>query len=138
MIRKSIYPLEAVLPHIVCPDRPRGHVKSIVDGKTRYEKLRYNFDGDEIKMSSQRLYVFKEKGCDCVTCGIKGAFFAKEKHSEYDRNYHFNLYALDEDGNEVLMTKDHIIPRSKGGLDVIENYQPMCTRCNEKKGNEES
>ena len=31
------------------------------------------------------------------------------------------------------MTKDHIIPRSKGGPDCIENFQTMCEECNKKK-----
>lgn len=43
--------------------------------------------------------------------------------------------AIDENGKEVLMTKDHIIPKSKGGADDISNYQTMCERCNEAKGN---
>ena len=33
------------------------------------------------------------------------------------------------------MTKDHILPRSKGGIDDISNYQTMCKPCNEVKGN---
>lgn len=32
------------------------------------------------------------------------------------------------------MTKDHIVPKSKGGPDKIENYQTMCTECNCIKG----
>lgn len=52
-----------------------------------------------------------------------------------DKSFHLNLYAIDENGKEVLMTKDHIIPKSKGGADDISNYQTMCERCNEAKGN---
>ena len=33
------------------------------------------------------------------------------------------------------MTKDHILPKSKGGKDEIDNYQTMCIRCNKAKGN---
>lgn len=40
---------------------------------------------------------------------------------------------IDENGKEVLMTKDHIIPKSKGGANDISNYQTMCKRCNEAK-----
>lgn len=33
------------------------------------------------------------------------------------------------------LTKDHILPRSKSGIDDISNYQTMCKLCNEAKGN---
>jgi hypothetical protein len=44
-----------------------------------------------------------------------------------------NLYAIDKNGNEILMTKDHIVPKSKGGANALYNYQPMCSHCNAEK-----
>ena len=40
-----------------------------------------------------------------------------------------------KNGEEVLFTKDHIIPKSKGGKNHISNYQTMCEPCNSEKGN---
>ena len=31
-------------------------------------------------------------------------------------------------------TIDHVIPKSKGGRDHVDNYQPMCKKCNNDKG----
>lgn len=32
------------------------------------------------------------------------------------------------------LTMDHVVPRSDGGADSIENIQPLCRSCNELKG----
>lgn len=36
------------------------------------------------------------------------------------------------------LTIDHIVPLSKGGLNIIDNVQPLCRRCNSSKGNREA
>jgi len=94
------------------------------------------FDEDPIKMGSDRYKTFKYKGTSCVSCGLVGKFFAKERFRKNSNiiSYHMNLYAIDNNGKEVLMTKDHIHPKVKGGKNHISNYQTMCTVCNEEKG----
>lgn len=99
------------------------------------EPVRIELDGNTVCVNSDKLVTFKLKGVACVDCELKGEFFVKEKHitkrgGEY---FHLNLYAVDESGKEVLMTKDHILPKSSGGHDDISNYQPMCAACNKKK-----
>lgn len=110
------------------------HVLDKLTTKSGNNIVRVDFDGDLIKMNSQRYKLFKYKGCTCVKCGLVGTFFAKEK-SPAENVYHFNLYGLDKDGKEVMFTKDHILPKSKGGLDKLDNYQVMCEVCNREKGN---
>lgn len=51
----------------------------------------------------------------------------------YPRFANFNLYAVDNSGREILMTRDHIIPVSKGGENTMWNIQMMCAPCNEAK-----
>jgi hypothetical protein len=130
--RKEKYTPEAVFLHV--PESSQKNTVAV-------------FDGDEIKMNSLRYHVFKRSLC-CATCGIIGSFFAKEMvierankkpkdkttGEEFDR-WHFNLYAVDGEGKEILMTKDHIIPLSKGGSSSLNNLQTMCAPCNRKKGN---
>lgn len=118
--RKETYDVESVLKHVEIATTKKEIVL---------------FDGDPIKMGSDRYKVFKFKGCSCVECGMVGIYFAKEKPTKQITNsFHFNLYGI-KDGREVMMTKDHIHPKSKGGKNCLENYQPMCKECNEQKSN---
>lgn len=121
MIRKSIHSVEEILSRAIAPV-----------SRKRSPEHKGMIDGDMVRLDSHRYWVFKQKGCKCVECDIEGVFFAKEKHGN-DLSYHFNLYAINNKGEEVLMTKDHIIPKSKGGKDHIDNYQTMCIICNMRK-----
>ena len=89
-------------------------------------------DGHDVYTHSLRYMTFYQKGCTCVVCGKKGTHFTLDKSCGEDNDrYHFNLRA--DDG--TLMTRDHILPKSKGGRDHINNMQTMCVDCNKAKGN---
>lgn len=125
--RSAIYPVEFVLARIGQQDA--------------------EFDGDIIPTMSLRYGVFAHS-LKCVRCGCVGEFFAKERNARLNKNvgtagtwramsysWHLNLYAVVH-GREILMTKDHVLPKSKGGQDVLPNLQTMCAPCNCSKGND--
>ncbi len=118
------YPIEEILRLI--------REASAAEGRTyRHGQLKSMaiLDGEEIAVTNRlRTYL---KGTDCVACGAKGAYFRKTRQSDQPRP-HLNLYAI-KNNSEVLMTSDHIVPRSKGGADKVENLQPMCAKCNRTK-----
>ena len=88
-------------------------------------------DGFRVHAYSQRYLNFMTNGTKCVCCGKEGKYFQLRGEKGTNRR-HFDLYA--EDG--TLITKDHIVPKSRGGRDIISNYQTMCEPCNMAKGNQ--
>lgn len=94
---------------------------------------RPTLDDEPVGVTSLRLQTFLTKGVQCVACGIKGSHFRKERSHPSDPRPHLNLYARVPNGVEMLMTSDHIHPKSRGGSDSLENRQTMCLRCNSQK-----
>lgn len=87
---------------------------------------------NEVNVTSLRIRLFKAKGTKCVCCGLEGNVFIENK-AKNDTVYHLNLYHETEDKDLILMTKDHIVPKSAGGEDTLENLQVMCEDCNSMK-----
>ena len=97
-----------------------------------------NFHGDDMHMRSPNLLNFRLHGIVCVECGMRGAFFAKEQRDGNPKNNEgdalcLDLYGFNRRGEEVMMTRDHIKPRAKGGTNHLYNIQPMCFTCNQAK-----
>lgn len=112
------FELEEVLPYITSEDSRKDYT---VNGVTY-----------SVKMNSDRYFVFL-KNLECAACGLVGNKIMLELNPG-DNVPHFNLYAIDKD-REVLMTKDHILAKSKGGENKLDNYQNMCCICNNLKSN---
>jgi hypothetical protein len=77
-----------------------------------------------------RLTVFYHKGTTCVQCNKTGTRLIK---GEGRGGQHWDIYTDDL----YPLTVDHIIPKSRGGGESLDNKQPMCAGCNFKKGNGE-
>ena len=94
--------------------------------------------GQSVRVTGTRLGSFK-KSLGCAGCERVGERFYVERHRKrnegmkYGEGWHLNLYAVNPNETEILMTRDHIVPRSKGGKDRLSNSQTMCTHCNLRK-----
>ena len=124
LVRKKVYSIEDVFAFL-------GE-DMFSSNKRVYGEL----DGVKVHKNSDRYPVFYKDNCTCVKCGLRASYFALEQHSnpQNDAAWHFNLYGIDKKGKEVLFTKDHIIPKAKGGKNNRSNYQTMCQICNMNKG----
>lgn len=96
-----------------------------------YDKGKTKFAGASLK--SSRITNFRLHGTKCVSCGLEGTHFIVEKHRN-DVSPHLNLYHISAN-RYALMTRDHIRPSSKGGMNCVHNLQPMCESCNRRKSN---
>lgn len=106
-------------------------LKAIAEGKP------LEYLGVTCYTHSARLLTYQVHGIGCCVpgCCISGQYFAVERAwKPVSSRYHLNLYGVYE-GNEVMMTSDHKIPKSKGGINHISNRQPMCAPHNMGKGN---
>jgi 5-methylcytosine-specific restriction endonuclease McrA len=85
-----------------------------------------------VKMNSERYHLFKTNRT-CGACGLEGTKLMLDWDQTNDAA-HFNLYA-EENGRLVMMTKDHVLARSVGGLNHASNYVTCCSTCNNLKSN---
>lgn len=65
-------------------------------------------------LPAQRYQVFQRDQWKCVSCG------------------------KDPIMHDITLHVDHIVPRSKGGPDQLDNYQTLCDTCNLGKGNRDN
>lgn len=87
----------------------------------------------KLKRKSLRYQIFN-KNTNCVDCGLIGTHYLIQRNKENESNvtgrYHANLYGANQSGEDILITKDHIIRKREGGKNHIDNLQTMCCVCN--------
>lgn len=110
---------------VLIENLPLSIIETVYKHKEKIVKIgKYAFNSKD-----DRYLNFIKHGFKCAKCGIEGKYVNLE--TNYKGN-HFNVYA-EKDGEKIMLTKDHIYPKSKGGLNNIKNYQVLCEKCNTKK-----
>lgn len=100
---------------------------------TERDKVPFTLPNGEtyrIKVGTARLECLR-RNQNCVWCRRQGNVFLLQRHGV--DNPHLNLFSK-KGGDLLLMTQDHIIPQSRGGVSEPDNLQTMCTKCNNNKG----
>lgn len=72
--------------------------------------------GQKKKISKKRAYLYRQCQGICPGCGRK-------------------MLLNNPRAKNAYMTIDHIVPKSKGGTNNIENLRGLCRACNIKRGN---
>lgn len=99
----------------------------------------FYFYNSKLKIGTSKFKTFIKSGATCVACGLRGEYFVIERvfpppfPPNSGAGWGLQLYGV-KDGKEVLITKDHIMPKSKKGSNHIDNLQTMCYPCNYAKG----
>lgn len=81
--------------------------------------------GRAIVRQHARNYSFRKRGA----AGSHSA----EQWENVKRKFKFCCVICGKPEPEIRLTRDHVIPISKGGSNYISNIQPLCGSCNSKK-----
>lgn len=96
------------------------------------EIIYHNRDKED---SLYRAKIIKElinrDGLECKNCKKIPEYFALGK--DKINRWHLDLYS-EYNNDHYMYTIDHVHPRSKGGKNELSNYQLLCKKCNEIKG----
>lgn len=111
----------------------RAHKEQMDEWKKRYyilhkEKIReygreYRKSHPEKFRASTRKYTHKKRA--------SGGGVTKEEWEELKKRYDYMCLRCER--KDVELTQDHVVPVSKGGVNLIGNIQPLCHSCNSIK-----
>lgn len=115
--------LDGYCNYLICKNKNIKNIACVIYDLKKYRKSKLDYDRNKfIKIKSKtnrriyniRKHLFEEYHHKCCGCGID--------------------LQIDNPKLDNYLTIDHILPKSKRGKNNINNYQPMCRKCNLEKG----
>lgn len=95
-------------------------------------RLRPNYRGGaETRKARKSFYEQKRE----LRKRINGGTHSFTEWEEIKKKYGYICPCCLKKEPEISLTEDHILPIAMGGLDNIENIQPLCRNCNSRKNN---
>ncbi|MCR4307157.1 MAG: HNH endonuclease [Candidatus Berkelbacteria bacterium] len=93
-------------------------------------KTRPSFRGGKETLLKRRSFYQRLRESKKINNGGTHTF---EEWESLKENFKFTCPSCKRSEPEVKLTRDHIIPLTKGGTNDIENIQPLCHSCNSSK-----
>lgn len=97
------------------------------DRKNR-QKKEYNLKNPELKKAKDRA---SKAASGRIKNKVAENMFSHSEWVDLCNSYNNRCASC---GCDEKLTVDHIIPLSRGGINTIDNIQPLCKKCNERKG----
>lgn len=92
-------------------------------------------NGMQVTTGSPRMrLLWGRKELICKVCGLAAGFAAIEACVDAPDCIHLNFYTYDVNGEEAMLTWDHVVPKAEGGDNTQQNAQCLCEICNHLKG----
>lgn len=103
------------------------------DVRVKYHRAYYEQNKEEVHIRA-----FLHKAKSRTNLKVKGSHTYEQWQSLVEQHehkcYYCGVLTTNEEGKTKL-TRDHILPLSRGGTDDISNVVPSCKSCNGSKGN---
>ena len=104
--------------------------RSRIRHKKNYDKVREKVK--YLKLKAKGIITRKEAVRRARQMNAEGTHTVDE-WEDLKKKYEYFCLACGKKEPEIKLTRDHIIPLSRGGTDYISNIQPLCNSCNAGK-----